>query len=77
MKSKGWDHDAMTAKQRECFKQLKNSGNVNTLAVHSEIARQALRAGGATKAEASRLVSESLKNLQSQGATTPSHIPWS
>ncbi|MBO9204000.1 MULTISPECIES: RHS repeat domain-containing protein [Niastella] len=76
MKSRNWDHQLMTNKQRELFKELANSGRANTLKEHSRIAIEALKAGGATDMEARKLVNESLKNLQSQGVTYPTNIPW-
>ncbi|MDB5389229.1 MAG: repeat-associated core domain protein, partial [Planctomycetaceae bacterium] len=76
MTSRGWDHTAMTKKQRQEFDKLDASGKPNTLAAHSRIARAALVAGGATKEQARSLVAESLRNLQSQGVTGPSGIPW-
>jgi hypothetical protein len=58
------------------FDALADSGAPNNLAAHSEIAKKALIAGGASPAEASKLVAESEKNLASQGAGCPSKIPW-
>jgi hypothetical protein len=76
MESRGWDHQAMTNKQRELFNELARSGRPNTLQAQSAIARQALIAGGATPAQAQALVQESLENLSAQGITAPSGIPW-
>jgi hypothetical protein len=76
MSSRGWSHEAMTSKQRELFDKLAASGKPNTLAAHSKIAEEALVAGGATQKQAKKLVEESLANLQQQGVTAPSRIPW-
>ncbi len=76
MKNKGWDHDAMTAKQRELFKELSESGRANTLKEHTRIAQESLIAGGPSRQEARNLVAQSLKNLRNQGVTSPSNIPW-
>jgi len=76
MKIKNLDHDAMTAKQRELFKELHESGRPNTLSEHTRIATESLQAGGASKQEARDLVAQSLKNLRKQGVTNPSNIPW-
>lgn len=51
-------------------------GRPNTLAEHTKIAVDALKAGGATTKEARDLVAQSLWNLKSQGVTSPSNIPW-
>jgi hypothetical protein len=77
MRSRGWSHEAMTAKQRQLFGDLATSGRPNTLKEHSRIAVEALKAGGATQAEARQLVADSLKNLRGQGVRSPTHIPWS
>ncbi len=76
MKSRGWDHQAMTNKQRELFNELAKSGKPNTLKEHTRIAVEALEAGGATTAEARSLVAQSLKNLREQGVRIPTSIPW-
>jgi len=76
MNQKGWNHQDMTNKQRELFKELANSGRPNTLAEHSRIAVEALQAGGAPLNEARILVVESLLNLRLQGVTSPTNIPW-
>lgn len=76
MKNRGWDHSALTSKQREFFDALATSNNPNTMAAHSEIAKEALIAGGASKQEAADLIKKSLDNLNSQGVTSPTRIPW-
>jgi RHS repeat-associated protein len=76
MNQKGWNHQAMTNKQRELFKELSLSGRPNTLTEHSNIAVKSLQAGGATLQEARSLVAESLNNLRKQGVTVPTNIPW-
>jgi hypothetical protein len=76
MKSRKWNHQDMTNKQRELFAELAKSGRPNTLVEHSSIAKEALIAGGATPAEAEALVRESLANLAKQGVTFPTGIPW-
>ncbi|WP_131724730.1 hypothetical protein [Paenibacillus solani] len=76
MKNNGLNHQAMTNKQRELFKELSESGRPNTMTEHTRIAVEALQAGGATRKEARRLVAESLNNLRKQGVKVPSNIPW-
>jgi hypothetical protein len=76
MRSRGWDHQAMTSKQRELFGELARSGRTSCMAEHSRIAQEALVAGGATQAEAQALVQESLHDLAQQGVTAPTRIPW-
>ena len=76
MKSRSWDHQKMTNKQRELFGQLEKSGKPNSLTEHSRIAEEALIAGGASKEEAKALVQESAKNLEVQGVEQPTNIPW-
>jgi len=48
MRDNGLDHNIMTSKQRELFKELYESGRPNTLEEHTRIAREALKAGGAS-----------------------------
>ena len=76
MKNNGWNHADMTTKQRQLFKELYESGRLNTLEEHTRIAKEALKAGGATEAEASELINQSLQNLVEQGVTQPTRIPW-
>lgn len=76
MEENGLNHADMTTKQRQLFKELNESGRPNTLEEHTRIANEALKAGGATQKEASRLVQQSLKNLAEQGVTQPTRIPW-
>jgi RHS repeat-associated protein len=76
MNQKGWNHQAMTNKQRELFKELNTSGRPNTLTEHTNIAVKSLQAGGASLQEARSLVAESLNNLRNQGVTVPTNIPW-
>ncbi len=76
MQSRGWSHQAMTAKQRQLFDQLARTGRPNTLKEHSRIAVESLHAGGATRAQARRLVAESLLNLRKQALRAPTNIPW-
>src|SRR5262249_26057051 len=76
IKSRNWNHQDMTNKQRELFGELARSGRRNTLAEHSRIAREALIAGGASPAEADALVLESLANLAGQRVADPTGIPW-
>ena len=76
MENNGLDHQAMTSKQRELFKELYESGRANTMKEHTRIAREALKAGGAEEPLISDLVNESLRNLTQQGVTSPSRIPW-
>ncbi|GIO84678.1 hypothetical protein J25TS5_16100 [Paenibacillus faecis] len=76
MKENGLNHQAMTNKQRELFKELNESGRPNTMTEHTRIAVEALEAGGATREQARSLVAESLNNLRNQGVKAPSNIPW-
>ncbi|MBE1556975.1 RHS repeat-associated core domain-containing protein [Sporosarcina limicola] len=76
MKDNGLNHQQMTNKQRELFKELNESGRPNTLQEHTLIGVEALVAGGATRQEARDLVAASLKNLRQQGVKEPSNIPW-
>jgi len=66
----------MTTAQRRLFDQLADSGAANTMKEHTRIAVEALKAGGATEAEARALVAESLRNLRGQGVRAPTRIPW-
>ena len=63
MKENGLDHNIMTSKQRELFKELYESGRPNTLEEHTRIAREALKAGGASDSMIDDLINASLKNL--------------
>lgn len=76
MDENGLDHNAMTAAQRALFKELAESGRENTLAEHTRIAFEALKAGGASDELARELVQKSLDNLIEQNALTPTNIPW-
>ncbi|WP_217283971.1 hypothetical protein, partial [Yersinia aldovae] len=76
MDKMGLDHQAMTSYQRQAFKNLYNSGRSNSFSEHTKIAVNALEAGGATTQQARDLVAQSLWNLRSQGALSPSNIPW-
>jgi hypothetical protein len=76
MKEYGLNHQQMTKKQRELFKELNESGRPNTLQELTRIAVEALIAGGATRQVARDLVAVSLKNLRQQGVREPSNIPW-
>ena len=76
MNQRGWNHQAMTNKQRELFRELASSGRANTIFEHNRIAVEALQAGGASLAQARSLVAESLLNLRRQGALSPTNIPW-
>jgi hypothetical protein len=75
MKSRGWNHQDTTNKQRELFGELARSGRTNSLAEHTRIAEEAFVAGGATRAEAQALV-QSLQDLAQQGVIAPTRIPW-
>ena len=70
------DHNIMTSKQRELFKELYESGRLNTLEEHTRIAREALKTGGASDAMIDDLINASLKNLSEQGVTALRRIPW-
>ena len=52
------------------------SGRPNTLDEHTRIAREALKAGGASESMIDDLIKASLNNLKEQGVTTPTRIPW-
>jgi hypothetical protein len=76
MEKRGWDHAAMTAKQRQLQDAISASGQANTMKEQTRIAVESLVAGGATTAEARSLVAESLRNLLKQGVRFPTNIPW-
>jgi hypothetical protein len=76
MESRNWSHQDMTSTQQRLFRELGESGRPNTLAEHTRIGVESLKAGGATEAEARALVSQSLRDLRSQGARAPTRIPW-
>lgn len=58
------------------FKELAESGRPNTLAEHTRIAEEALRAGGTSDKLISGLIQDSLTNLERQGVSQPTRIPW-
>ena len=64
----------MTLAQRQLFDELAASGRPNTLAEHTKIAITALKAGGATEAEARAIVAQALYDLRNQGIVTPTRI---
>ena len=76
MKDNNLSHSDMTNMQRKLFKELFESGKENTLAEHTRIALESLKAGGASEDMAHRIVLEALENLKQQGVTAPSKIPW-
>jgi RHS repeat-associated protein len=75
MDANKWNHSAMTTKQNQLFRELRDSGRPNTLAEHTRIALESLKAGNVPLKEAKALVKESMENLKKQGVTAPSHIP--
>jgi len=76
MDENGLNHADMTAKQRQLFKELNESGRPNTLEEHTRIAKEVLIAGGATEEQASLWAQQSLENLLEQGVAQPTRIPW-
>ena len=76
MENHGWRHRDMTLAQRQLFHELAASGRPNTLAEHTRIAVEALKAGGATEVEAKAIVSQALDDLGEQDITAPTRIPW-
>ena len=76
MKENGLDHAAMTRYQRQAFKELSQSGRANTLNEHTQIAVDALMAGGASRDTARSLTAQSLNALRNSGVRTPTNIPW-
>ena len=76
MESQGWNHQDMSLAQRQLFDDLAASGRPNTLTEHTKIAVEALKAGGATEAEARAIVAQALYDLRRQGIVTPTRIPW-
>lgn len=76
MENNGLNHQKMTSKQRELFKELYESGRPNTLDEHTRIAREALKAGGASESMIDDVIKASLNNLKEQGVTTPTRISW-
>ena len=76
MRKNNLNHSNMTAKQRQLFKELYESGRPNTLAEHTRIAMEVLKAGGANETLARDLVTQSLINLGMQHVNQPTRIPW-
>ncbi len=76
MEKNGLNHQKMTSKQRELFRELYKSGRANTLKEHTRIAREALKAGGASDSMIDDLINASLSNLKRQGVSQPTRIPW-
>lgn len=76
MKKNGIRHEKVTATQRKLFTELAESGRPNTLAEHTRIARESLKAGGAADEVIEPLINKSLENLANQGITQPTNIPW-
>ena len=75
MDKRGIDHQAVTNKQRECYKQMAKGARPNTMAEHDKIAEESLIAGGADPAYAKKLAKQSRKQLDEQGVAT-TRIPW-
>jgi hypothetical protein len=65
----------MTSAQQKLFYELAASGRPNTLAEHTRIAVEALKAGGATEAEARETVDQAFEDLRDQGILSPARIP--
>ncbi len=76
MKNNNIDHGEVTKAQRRLFKELAESGRPNTLEEHTRIAKEALKAGGATDDIIELVNKKSLENLAIQGVTKPTRIPW-
>ena len=76
MKRNNIDHVEVTKTQRILFKELAESGRPNTLAEHTRIAAEALKAGGADNSIIEPIINMSLDNLVNQGVTKPTNIPW-
>ena len=76
MKENGLDHAAMTRYQRQAFKELSQSGRANSLKEHTQIAVDALMAGGSSREMARSLTAKSLNTLRNSGVRTPTNIPW-
>lgn len=74
MENNELNHQKITSKQRELFKELYESGRANTLAEHTRIAEEALRAGGANESLINDLIQDSLANLTGQGVSQPTRI---
>ena len=74
------NHQDMTNMQRKLFNQLakdvRNGTRVNSLTEHTTVAKTALMNGGADVQMTQYLVGCSLKNLEEQGVTEPTNIPW-
>ena len=70
----------MTAFQRTAFDvladQVAAGKAANTMAAHSRIALDAMRAGKVPLEEAYWFLRESIRNLRAQGVTGPARIPW-
>ena len=69
MEKNGLNHQIINSKQCELFKELYESGRLNTLDEHMRTAREALKAGGASDSLINDLLIKSLANLKEQGVT--------
>lgn len=67
----------MTNSQRQAYKEMRDGVRPNTIQEQNRIAIEALEAGGATRAQAVELATDSLGNLFQQGSKTSTNIPWS
>lgn len=76
MNTYGLRHADMTSYQRQAFTELARTGKPNTLAEHTRIAVEALKAGGADETLARTLVARSLAALRASGVRVPTDIPW-
>ncbi len=76
MNTYGLRHADMTSYQRQAFAELARTGKPNTLAEHTRIAVEALKAGGADETLARTLVARSLAALRASGVRVPTDIPW-
>jgi hypothetical protein len=76
MRSQGWDHIAMSAKQRSLCAELLKSGRPNTWKEQNRIAVESLMAGHVPEDVARSLVAASIADLRKKGVRGPSRIPW-
>lgn len=76
MKRMGWNHGKMTAYQQRAFRDLFNRGIPIQMKQHTQIAVDALVAGGADRVVARAIVAKSLRQLRAMGIRRPTNAPW-
>ena len=77
MAARGINHQKITNKQRECYKEMADGKRPNTMAEHDKIAKESLVAGGADPKYAQALVDASKAQLASSNPpVTTTRVPW-